>query len=160
MTYRTGDCAGAYRLAQDLLRQDPGKLAVHQQLWRLAATRDTNLVNSSEVKQHLDAALAIHPHSLPDLQMRLNYYVLRTIFLDPDYIQEVQATADRILAVDPNNVQALETYVHTVVNYTRLRLEPDPGLITWPIGDVRTFLKQQGARSADVAQVTQVVGPI
>lgn len=157
MTARTGDCEAAYQLAQDLLRQDPANLAVHQQLWQLAATRDTNLYTSIEAKQHLDAALAINPHSLPDLQMLLNYYVLRTIFLDPDYIRDVQATADRILEVDPGNVQALETVVQTVVNYTELRLSDDTGLITFPIGDVRTFQKQQVARSTDLAQVQQVV---
>jgi tetratricopeptide (TPR) repeat protein len=140
MTYRTGDCEGAYTLGQDMLAADADSRYGHQVIWRIAAMRDKTIVNS-ESKQHIDALARISPNDLTVLQTQSSYYTLAHYFNDPGYVHSLRETLDKILEVDPYNVGALDNYASMMYFKTLPSLDLSATPIFYSTGDERTFYK-------------------
>jgi tetratricopeptide (TPR) repeat protein len=140
MTYRTGDCEGAYSLGQDLLAADADSLYGHQVIWRIAAMRDKLIVNS-ESKLHIDEMARLNPRDLPTLQILSSYYTMAHYFNEPGYVEDLRETLDAILEVDPYNVGALDNYVSLMYFKTLPSLDLSASPIFYSTGDERTFYK-------------------
>jgi Flp pilus assembly protein TadD len=149
MSYRVGQCEDAYRLAQEELARDPDNLYAHRLLWKIAGMRD-GLVHSVERDQHVQAILESHPESLIELQAQLTTYALHMGVTDSGYMEQLRATADRILQLDPHNAQALEQVVSSQVIYGGLGFIPGSASMIAPVGHARTYdyLASQRARDA------------
>lgn len=156
MLYRVGSCEDAYKQVYDLLAKDPNNVDAHRLAERLAGLRDKSFL-SLEVKQHIDALLRIDPKSLPDLQSLLTYYNLSTYLNDPSYVSKVREVADRILEVDPNNVEALDAYVGTAESVGGWQSFNDPYNGIFNVGHAPTYtaLSERWARDPKVVKQIQ-----
>ena len=156
LLYRVGECAEAYKMAQEMLGSDPASVNAHRLLVNLASLRD-GAWTSTEGKSHMDALVKLNPESLPDLHNLLLYYSLNALTVDPGYASKVAETAEAILAVDPNNIQALERYISVADAAVGMELLIDPSAGLFPVGDVRTFRKIQARQVEDAAQLRRVI---
>ena len=159
MTYRTGDCEGAYTLGQDMLADDADSRYGHQVLWRIAAMRDKTIVNS-ETKQHIDALARLDPNDLTVLQMLSSYYTMAHYFNDPGYVESLRETLDAILEVDPYNVGALDNYANLMYFKTLPSLDLSATPIFYGTGDERTFYKEHEEWIRDPQRTRDILAEI
>jgi tetratricopeptide (TPR) repeat protein len=159
MTYRTGDCEGAYTLGRDMLGADADNRYGHQVIWRIAAMRDKTIVNS-ETKQHIDALIRLYPNDLTVLQMLSSYYTMAHYFNDPSYVESLRETLDAILAVDPYNVGALDNYANLMYFKTLPSLDLSATPVFYSVGDERTFYKEHEEWIKDPQRTRDVLAEI
>ncbi|MDP9351820.1 MAG: tetratricopeptide repeat protein [Chloroflexota bacterium] len=159
MTYRTGSCEDAYKLLQDMLREDPNDIYAHRSLARLASLRSGRFYNL-ESSQHVEAILAQQPDSLPELQARLQEHSLRADMEDPAYLEEVKALTDQILELDPNNFVIIEDYVSDVRLKSGWQLYTTSGSAVWPLGHAPTYERQRAELGDDPQYFKEVLAQI
>jgi tetratricopeptide (TPR) repeat protein len=155
MTYRTGACEDAYKLASDMLAADPNDITARNLLHRVASIRSG--FTSTEARQHLDALIELDPQNLPNLQSLLLYYSLMQYTGDPAYIEQVKSTVERILAVDPNNVEAIASYVRQVTSQATTTLNADPNVTLYPVGHPQTFRRLRAEWAGDPARIKAAI---
>lgn len=113
LLYSSGSCDQAYSIAYDLLEKDPNSPSIRRNLAGLATFRDQNVL-SLEAMQQRKELLRINPNSLPDLHFMLTNYSLRAMSSELGYLNKAREITDRILEIDPTNVEAIEQYLKTV----------------------------------------------
>ncbi|HVE75338.1 MAG TPA: hypothetical protein VND22_01060 [Actinomycetota bacterium] len=133
LTYRTGDCEAGYKMAGDILRENPDDIYAHRAVSRLAGLRSGFLALESET--HLNEIISRRPNSLPEQQTLLNQWSLKTALLDSAFIDKQRETVDKILTIDPSNIEALEELVSSTDIYAGFHL--NPSAVGSPFGGLR-----------------------
>ena len=113
LLYWSGSCDQAYTIAYDLLEKDPNSPSIRRNLAGLATFRDQSVMSLEAMHQRKEL-LRINPNSLPDLHFLLTNYSLSSMSSELGYLAKTKEITDKILEIDPTNVEAIEQYLNTV----------------------------------------------
>lgn len=156
MLYRAGSCEEAYEYAHERLAKDPRDTHALNRLTRMVGMRDLD-VATTESRVYLERLLDADRESVRDLQLSQLVYGWLALRNDTEYLRHEEEVLDELLRIDPDNSDALRQYVHDVIVLAQRDSWYDPATGLLPVGDARTFERQQAALADDLGHVKRTV---